>query len=70
MDLNSGPDAVESDVREEILPLLSGQHAVSPSQGLVEEQAGMLSVSGGILKSNEPDGGWDNEIIRSKQSSW
>ncbi|KAL1551257.1 non-specific serine/threonine protein kinase [Salvia divinorum] len=70
LDLNSGPGALESEVREELLPLSSVQRAVSTSQGLVEEQARMFSISGGILKRKEPDGDWDNESSRRKQFSW
>lgn len=58
-DLNTGPGPVESEVREEMLP---------PLQGLTEEQARMFSVSGGILKRKEPDGGWENETFRRKPS--
>lgn len=69
MYLNSGLGAMVSEVREEMLPLSSGQQSVATSQGLAEEQARMFSVSGGILKRKERDGGWDNETIRRKQSS-
>ncbi|PIM99085.1 BAH domain protein [Handroanthus impetiginosus] len=69
LDLNSGPGAMESEVREEMFPLLSGQHSFASSQALGEEKAKMFSVSGGILKRKEPEGGWDNEAFRHKQSS-
>ncbi|XP_047958556.1 uncharacterized protein LOC125204059 isoform X2 [Salvia hispanica] len=70
LDLNSGPGPLESEVREEMLPLSSVQHAVSTSQGLAEDQARIFSISGSILKRKEPDGDWDNESFRRKQSSW
>ncbi|KAL2459404.1 BAH domain [Forsythia ovata] len=70
LDLNAGPGAVDMEGREEMLPLASRQLSVARSQALAEEQARMLSVSGGILKRKEPEGGWDNESIRYKQSSW
>ncbi|KAL8529828.1 hypothetical protein ACS0TY_007039 [Phlomoides rotata] len=69
LDLNTGPVAMESEVRE-ILPLSSGQHTIVSSQVLTEDQARMFSVSGGLLKRQEPDGGWDSETFRRKQSSW
>ncbi|XP_042052685.1 uncharacterized protein LOC121797960 isoform X2 [Salvia splendens] len=70
LDLNSGLGALESEVREEMLPLSSVQHAVSTSQGLAEDQARIFSISGNILKRKEPDGDWDDESFRRKQSSW
>lgn len=70
LDLNSGPGAMESEVREEMFPLSSGQHSVSTSQALVEEQARTYSVSSGTMKRKEPEGGWENESLRFKQSSW
>ncbi|XP_042049323.1 uncharacterized protein LOC121794970 isoform X3 [Salvia splendens] len=70
LDLNSGPGPLESDVREVMLPLSSVQHAVSTSQGLAEDQARIFSISGSILKRKEPNGDWDNESFRRKQSSW
>ncbi|KAK4437178.1 hypothetical protein Salat_0051700 [Sesamum alatum] len=70
LDLNAGPGAIESEAREDLWPLSSSQHSVASSQALTEEQARMFSVSGGILKRKEPDGGWDNESFRYKQSSW
>ncbi|KAL0416987.1 UNVERIFIED_CONTAM: hypothetical protein Slati_3530600 [Sesamum latifolium] len=70
LDLNAGPGAVESEVREDMLPPPSSQHSVASSQALTEDQARMYSMSGSILKRKEPEGGWDNENFRYKQSSW
>ncbi|KAL2539522.1 putative BAH domain [Abeliophyllum distichum] len=70
LDLNAGPGAVDMEGREDMLPLASRQLSVARSQALAEEQARMLSVSGGILKRKEPEGGWDNESVRFKQSLW
>ncbi|KAL0356006.1 UNVERIFIED_CONTAM: hypothetical protein Sradi_4047500 [Sesamum radiatum] len=70
LDLNAGPGAVESEVREDMLPPPSSQHSVASSQALTEDQARMYSMSGSILKRKEPHGGWDNESFRYKQSSW
>ncbi|KAL2243977.1 UNVERIFIED_CONTAM: hypothetical protein Sindi_0515700 [Sesamum indicum] len=70
LDLNAGPGAIESEVREDMLPPPSSQHSVASSQALTEDQARMYSMSGSILKRKEPDGGWDNESFRYKQSSW
>ncbi|XP_057772580.1 uncharacterized protein LOC130992102 isoform X2 [Salvia miltiorrhiza] len=69
LDLNTGPGAIESDVRDEILPLSSGQHSVASSHALQEEQARMFSDSGSILKRKEPEGSWD-ETFRNRQPSW
>ncbi|XP_073159190.1 uncharacterized protein [Henckelia pumila] len=66
LDLNAGPGFVEGEVREES----SVQHSVAISQAVADEQARMLSVSGGISKRKEPEGGWDNENVRYKQFSW
>ncbi|KAL1541523.1 non-specific serine/threonine protein kinase [Salvia divinorum] len=68
LDLNAGPGAVEGDVREDNLPHSSSQHSVINSHAQAEEQARLCPVSG--LKRAEPDGGWDKETIRYKQSSW
>ncbi|KAK4437176.1 hypothetical protein Salat_0051500 [Sesamum alatum] len=70
LDLNAGPGAIESEVKEDMLPLSSSQNPVASSQPLTEEQARMYSVSGSILKRKEAEGGWDNESFRYKQSSW
>ncbi|XP_073036363.1 uncharacterized protein [Primulina eburnea] len=60
LDLNAGPGIVESENREES----SARHSVAISQTVVDEQARMLSVSSGISKRKEPEGGWDNEGVR------
>ncbi|KAL2243980.1 UNVERIFIED_CONTAM: hypothetical protein Sindi_0516000, partial [Sesamum indicum] len=70
LDLNAGPGAIESEVKEDMLPLSSSQHSVASSQPLTEEQARIYSVSGSILKRKEAEGGWDSESFRYKQSSW
>ncbi|KAL0440865.1 UNVERIFIED_CONTAM: hypothetical protein Sradi_0025400 [Sesamum radiatum] len=70
LDLNAGPGAIESEVKEDMLPLSSSQHSVASSQPLTEEQARIYSVSGGIWKRKEAEGGWDSESFRYKQSSW
>ncbi|KAH6797442.1 hypothetical protein C2S52_021996 [Perilla frutescens var. hirtella] len=49
LDLNAGPGAVESDVREDNLPHPSSQHSVSYSQVQGEEQAGLYPVSVGTV---------------------
>ncbi|XP_042063273.1 uncharacterized protein LOC121807143 [Salvia splendens] len=69
LDLNAGPGVIETEVRNEILPLSSGQHSVASSQALQEEQAGMFCVSSSILKRKEPEGSWD-ETFRNRQPSW
>ncbi|KAL0440869.1 UNVERIFIED_CONTAM: hypothetical protein Sradi_0025800 [Sesamum radiatum] len=46
LDLNAGPGAVESEVREDMLPPPSSQHSVASSQALTEDQARMYSMSG------------------------
>ncbi|KAL1564951.1 non-specific serine/threonine protein kinase [Salvia divinorum] len=72
LDLNAGPGVIENEVRDEILPLSSGQHVVASSQALQAlqgEQARMFSVSGSILKRKEPEGSWD-ETFRNRQPSW
>ncbi|PIM99084.1 hypothetical protein CDL12_28425 [Handroanthus impetiginosus] len=69
LDLNAGPGSVESEVRDQMFPLSSGQHSVAGSRVLAEEKANVFSISGGILKRKEPEGGWDNENFRHKQSS-
>ncbi|KAL8465332.1 hypothetical protein ACS0TY_034726 [Phlomoides rotata] len=70
LDLNAGPGANENEVRGDIYPLSSSQQSGVSSQVQAEEQARMYSVSGSILKRTEPDGGWDKESFRYKQSSW
>ncbi|XP_057785628.1 uncharacterized protein LOC131003164 [Salvia miltiorrhiza] len=70
LDLNAGPGAVEGDVREDNLPHSSSQHSVINSHVQAEEQARLYPASANILKRAEPDGGWDKENFRYKQSSW
>ncbi|CAA3022587.1 BAH domain [Olea europaea subsp. europaea] len=65
LDLNAGPGAMGADGKDEMLR----QFSVANSQVLVEEQARSLSISGGILKRKDPEGGRDNESFRYKQSS-
>ncbi|KAI5683506.1 hypothetical protein M9H77_04734 [Catharanthus roseus] len=67
LDLNAGPGALDAEVREETLA--QRQLSVASSQALAEEQARMYPVAG-VVKRKEPDGGWDNESFRYKQSSW
>ncbi|KAL3835173.1 hypothetical protein ACJIZ3_009909 [Penstemon smallii] len=69
LDLNAGPGAMENEAREEMLPLSSVQRSVASPQALAEEHARMYSVAGGILKRKEPEGGWEQESFRYKQSS-
>ncbi|XP_047966165.1 uncharacterized protein LOC125210656 [Salvia hispanica] len=66
LDLNAGPGTVEGDVREDNLPRSSSQHSVINSHAQAEEQARLYPASG--LKRTEPDGGWDKENFRYKQS--
>lgn len=68
LDLNAGPGGLDAEAREETLA--QRQLSVASSQALAEEQARMYPVAGGILKRKEPDGGWENESFRYKQSSW
>ncbi|KAK4394626.1 hypothetical protein Sango_1616900 [Sesamum angolense] len=58
LDLNAGPGAVESEVREDMLPPPSSQHSVASSQALTEDQARMYSMSGSLLKrKSQMEGG-------------
>ncbi|XP_039053657.1 uncharacterized protein LOC120195801 isoform X1 [Hibiscus syriacus] len=66
LDLNAGPRGPDIEGRDETAPLASRHLPVARSQALVEEQARMFQVSGGVLKRKEPEGGWDGY----KQSSW
>nr|XP_027125462.1 uncharacterized protein LOC113741986 isoform X1 [Coffea arabica] len=68
LDLNAGPGVLDIEGREE--SLAQRQLAVGSSQALAEEQVRMFPLSGGVLKRKEPDGGWDGEGFRYKQSSW
>ncbi|XP_052181609.1 uncharacterized protein LOC127794498 [Diospyros lotus] len=71
LDLNAGPGSVETEVRDETSSLLSRQLSVASSQALAEEQTRMYQqVAGSILRRKEPEGGWDSETFRYKQSSW
>ncbi|KAL2492742.1 TFIIS helical bundle-like domain [Abeliophyllum distichum] len=60
LDLNAGPGAMDAEGKDETLRQLS----VASSQVLAEEQARLLSISGGILKRKDPEGGRDNESFR------
>uniref|UniRef100_A0A5B7BCY6 Uncharacterized protein n=1 Tax=Davidia involucrata TaxID=16924 RepID=A0A5B7BCY6_DAVIN len=70
LDLNAGPGGLDIEGRDETLPLASRQLSVASSQALAEEQARMYQLAGGVLKRKEPEGGWDPESFRYKQSSW
>ncbi|PIN18792.1 hypothetical protein CDL12_08549 [Handroanthus impetiginosus] len=69
LDLNAGPGSMESEAREQMFPPSSGQLSVASSQVLAEEKGNLFSISGCILKRKEPEGGWDSESFRHKQSS-
>lgn len=68
LDLNAGPGVVDMEGREESVSLTSRQLSVAGSQALAEEHGRMYAVSGGVLKRKEPEGGWDSESFRFKQS--
>nr|XP_016451820.1 PREDICTED: uncharacterized protein LOC107776440 [Nicotiana tabacum] len=70
LDLNAGPGAMDLDGKEESVPLASRQLSVAGSQAHADEHGMMYPVAGGLLKRKEPEGGWDNESFRFKQSSW
>uniref|UniRef100_A0A5B7BCU0 Putative BAH domain,TFIIS helical bundle-like domain isoform 1 n=1 Tax=Davidia involucrata TaxID=16924 RepID=A0A5B7BCU0_DAVIN len=70
LDLNSGPGGLDVEGRDETLPLALRQLSVASSQALTEEQVRMYQVAGGVLKRKEPEGGWDPESLRYKQSLW
>ncbi|XP_057473036.1 uncharacterized protein LOC130761542 isoform X2 [Actinidia eriantha] len=71
LDLNSGPGSLDRVGRDETSPLALRQLSVASSQALAEEQARMYNqMVGGILKRKEPEGRWDAENFRHKQSSW
>ncbi|KAL3618024.1 hypothetical protein CASFOL_038345 [Castilleja foliolosa] len=70
LDLNSGPGNMESEVKEDMLTYSSGQHSAASFQAIAEEQAGMFSVSGGVLKRREPEGGRGNDTARHRHPSW
>ncbi|CAL5327222.1 unnamed protein product [Camellia sinensis] len=66
LDLNAGPGSRDIEGRDETLPLASRQLSVASSQALAEEQARMYQQ---LTKRKEPEGGWDTESFRYKQSS-
>ncbi|MCD7447690.1 hypothetical protein HAX54_032883 [Datura stramonium] len=68
LDLNAGPGVVDMEGREESVSLTSRQLSVAGSQALAEEHGRMYAVPGGVLKRKEPEGGWDSEGFRFKQS--
>ncbi|CAN4086132.1 unnamed protein product [Withania somnifera] len=68
LDLNAGPGVVDMEGREESVSLTSRQLSVAGSQALAEEHGRMYAVPGGVLKRKEPDGGWDSESFRFRQS--
>ncbi|XP_059641084.1 uncharacterized protein LOC132283175 [Cornus florida] len=71
LDLNAGPGVPDIEGRDETMPLMSGQLAVASSQALAEEQARIYQMAGGgALKRKEPEGGWNNDSFRHKQTSW
>ncbi|XP_059640983.1 uncharacterized protein LOC132283104 isoform X2 [Cornus florida] len=71
LDLNAGPASMDVEGRFDSLPLASGQLSVASSQVLAEEQARMYQMAGAAaLKRKEPEGGWNSEGFRYKQSSW
>ncbi|XP_060170370.1 uncharacterized protein LOC132601285 [Lycium barbarum] len=70
LDLNAGPGAVDLEAKEESVSLVSRRLSVAGSQPLADEHGRMYPVSGSLLKRKEPEGGWDSESFRFKQSSW
>ncbi|GFZ07804.1 protein SUO [Actinidia rufa] len=71
LDLNSGPGSLDREGRDETSPLALRQLSVASSQALAEEQARMYhQLVGGIWKRKDPEGGWDADNFRHKQSSW
>ncbi|CAN4099327.1 unnamed protein product [Withania somnifera] len=70
LDLNAGPGAVDLEGKEESVSLVPRQLSVADSQALADEHGRMYPVAAGnLLKRKEPDGGWDSESFRFKQSS-
>ncbi|XP_019069914.1 uncharacterized protein [Solanum lycopersicum] len=61
LDLNAGPGAVDLEGKEESVSLVTRQ---------LDEHGRMYPVAGGLLKRKEPEGGWDSESYRFKQSPW
>ncbi|KAK4370841.1 hypothetical protein RND71_010316 [Anisodus tanguticus] len=70
LDLNAGPGAVDLEGKEESVSLVSRQLSIAGSQALADENGRMYPVAGSLLKRKEPEGGWDSESFRFKQSSW
>ncbi|CAN4100479.1 unnamed protein product [Withania somnifera] len=71
LDLNAGPGAVDLEGKEESVLLVPRQHSVTGSQALADEHGRMYPVAAGnLMKRKEPDGGWDSDNFRFKQSSW
>ncbi|KAG5618318.1 hypothetical protein H5410_018142 [Solanum commersonii] len=68
LDLNAGPGVVDMEGREESVSLMSRQLSVAGSQALAEEHGRIYAVPGGVLKRKDPEGGWDSESFRFKQS--
>nr|GMD36359.1 uncharacterized protein LOC109150871 isoform X1 [Ipomoea batatas] len=69
LDLNAGPGSIDINGRDESVPLAPRQLSITDPQALAEEH-GIYTMGGNILKRKEPDGGWDNDSFRYKQSSW
>jgi hypothetical protein len=75
LDLNAGPGVVDVDGREDVYT--QRQFSFVSPQALKEEQARMLQAAaaaaaaggGGVMKRKEPEGGWDMDGYRYKQSS-
>ncbi|KAG0479665.1 hypothetical protein HPP92_010523 [Vanilla planifolia] len=67
LDLNTGPGIAEEFKDDR---LLSSRHLhASNSQSLMEDQARLYQVTGGLLKK-EPDGGWESERFTFKHPPW
>ncbi|XP_074316887.1 uncharacterized protein LOC141653126 isoform X2 [Silene latifolia] len=70
LDLNSGPGVIDVEGIDRSMPTGSRQVSAISSQPLVEEQAMMYSMGGGVLKRKEPDGGSSMDKLNFKQPSW
>ncbi|XP_043687176.1 uncharacterized protein LOC122638332 [Telopea speciosissima] len=70
LDLNAGPGATDMEGRDDRISSASKQFSVASSQALAEEQVRMYQAAGGVLKRNEPEGGWNAESFSYKQPSW
>ncbi|KAH9611467.1 hypothetical protein KSS87_002200 [Heliosperma pusillum] len=70
LDLNSGPGGVDLEGIDRSMPTVSRQVSAISSQPLVEEQAMMYSMGGGLLKRKESDGGSSMDKLNFKQPSW